>query len=321
MSNLTTITTLSPQVLQSAASQLLSVKRPNLIHNLPADVYRMPARGGTTMRFRRYTKLPTAVVPLGPSGITPPPASLSNTDIDAQLSFYGQYIAVHEQVTLQNQEDVILESTMLLGLSLKETEDQLMRDALNSTLSSVNCVNGSNGLTPTNISYQDVSNITATLLGNDARTITESIQGEDRFGTGPVRNAFIALCHTDLTADLNNVANFIQQSNYPSQSGILPVEWGSVANLRFMVSSIGSITPNGAMDANNNPVNVYNIFVCGLESVGKVEMDEYSTSFVYIPPQIAGGPLALYSTMGWKMAQCPKVLNDQWIAKLCCTKA
>ena len=60
----------------------------------------MPRNGGTTFRMRRYNALPTATVPLGNSGITPPPVQLVALNIDAQMDFYGQYIVLNEQVTL-----------------------------------------------------------------------------------------------------------------------------------------------------------------------------------------------------------------------------
>lgn len=64
----------------------------------------MPRNGGRTLRMRRYNPLPTALVPLGNTGVTPPSTALTAVDIDAQIQFYGQYIQLNEQVTLQNQD-------------------------------------------------------------------------------------------------------------------------------------------------------------------------------------------------------------------------
>ncbi len=77
---------------------------PYMIHNIPADLKLMPRNGGTTLRMRRYNPLPTAVVPLGNSGIAPAPVTTTVVDIDAQISFYGQYLILNEQCTLQNQD-------------------------------------------------------------------------------------------------------------------------------------------------------------------------------------------------------------------------
>jgi len=59
---------------------------------------RLPAKGGRTLRMARYDRLPTAPVPLGPSGATPPATPLVRMDIDATMSFYGLYVAVNQQV-------------------------------------------------------------------------------------------------------------------------------------------------------------------------------------------------------------------------------
>jgi N4-gp56 family major capsid protein len=79
------------------------------------------------------------------SGITPPAQNLTAVDIDAKISFYGTYIQLNEQVTLQNQDPVLNEAAARLGVSLRQTEDQLTRDMLASTASAINCVGGVNG--------------------------------------------------------------------------------------------------------------------------------------------------------------------------------
>jgi len=68
--------------------------------------------------MRRYNPLNTAMVPLGNSGVNPPAQSLTAIDIDAQISFYGTYVALNEQVTLQNQDPVLNECSARLGVSL-----------------------------------------------------------------------------------------------------------------------------------------------------------------------------------------------------------
>lgn len=75
-----------------------------MIHNLAATKKYMPKNGGNTLRMRRYNPLQTATVPLGNSGIEPPAQLLSSIDIDARVNFYGTYIYLNEQVTLQNQD-------------------------------------------------------------------------------------------------------------------------------------------------------------------------------------------------------------------------
>lgn len=64
----------------------------------------------------------------------------------------------------------------------------MTRDMLASTASFINCVGGTNGDNPTNLTRSDVDDVTKTLLGNNAYTILDNIEGEDRFGTAPCMN-------------------------------------------------------------------------------------------------------------------------------------
>jgi len=101
---ITTTTTLPSPVQQSFSYKLLSVPVPNMIHKIPAVLKKMPRNGGNTLRMRRYNPLATALVPLGNTGVTPPAQMLTAVDIDARISFYGTYVILNEQVTLQNQD-------------------------------------------------------------------------------------------------------------------------------------------------------------------------------------------------------------------------
>ena len=100
----TTTSTLPAPVQESFSMRLLAVPTPNMIHAIPATRKLMPRNGGRTLRMRRYNALPAAVVPLGNSGLTPPSTDLSAVDIDATISWYGQYVRINEQVTLTNQD-------------------------------------------------------------------------------------------------------------------------------------------------------------------------------------------------------------------------
>ena len=116
-----------------------------MIHKLPAVLYNMPRNGGTTLRMRRYNPLNTALVPLGNTGVTPPAQTLTAINIDATMSFYGTYVYLNEQVTLQNQDPVLNEAANRLGVSLRQTEDELMRNYMASTASFINCTGGVDG--------------------------------------------------------------------------------------------------------------------------------------------------------------------------------
>lgn len=312
----TTTSSLPAPVQQSFSYKLLSVPTPYLIHKIPAMLKQMPRNGGKILRMRRYNALPTATVPLGNSGVYPPATQLSAVDIDAEMSFYGQYVVLNEQVTLQNQDPVLNEAVQRLGVSLRQTEDELCRDMLAATASQVNCVGGVNGDNPTELTRSDVDEVVRTLMGADAYTIGSGIEGEDKYGTAPVRDAYFVMASTDLIGDLENVSGFISKIQYPNQDKTLRPEWGSIGNTRWLLSSIGSSSAAASLNGST----VYNCFVAGLDAYAAVEQDGYSAQFIYRPP-IYDGPLALNASVGYKFAEVPRITNDAWVVNLRCTLA
>ena len=211
---------------------------------------------------------------------------------------------------------VLNECAARLGVSLRQTEDQLTRDMLAATASFINCTGGVNGDNPTEITRSDVDTVVRALLFNNAYTIMDNIEGEDKFGTAPVRDAYFALCSTQLTGNLDNVAGFIHKNQYPSPMNALRSEWGAIGNLRFLVSSIGSVLTAGS----SLGADVYNIFCVGMEAYACIEQDGYSASFIYRPP-IYDGPLALNASVGYKFAEVPRITNDLWVINLRATLA
>ena len=187
---------------------------------------------------------------------------------------------------------------------------------LAATAAFINCTGGVNGDVPTEITRTDVDTVVRALLNNNAYTIMDNIEGEDKFGTAPVRDAYFALCSTNLTGNLDNVAGFTQKNQYPAPMNALRSEWGAIGNLRFLISSIGSTSLN----ASSLGATVYNIFCVGMEAYACIEQDGYSASFIYRPP-IYDGPLALNASVGYKFAEVPRITNDLWVINLRATLA
>jgi len=267
-----------------------------------------PAHSGEIFRMRRPNRLGTSPVPLGNSGTVIPSKTATIINIDSKMDFYAAWVYVNEQTTLFAQDPIITMYSELLGMDLRETEDMLTRDMLASTASAINCTHGTNGDLATNITRSDIDLIYRTLQANNAKTISQMIDGADKYGTGPIRNCYMAMCHTDLTPDLQIVYGFRPTAEYPAQSGIGQSEFGSVGNVRFWTSSAGSVIPN----ASANGENVYNIFVTGIEAYGVVDQENYPEQFRFSSKEL-NPPLMLNATAAYVTAMVPRILNDAWI--------
>ena len=186
-----------------------------------------------------------------------------------------------------------------------------MRDLYASSVSYINAVGGTNGDQPSEISRNDVNNIERILLGNDARTMLEVIEAEDRFGTSPTRDSFIALCSTDITPDLQNVQGVVLKNAYPAQEGLRPEEYCQVSRFRFFVSSKAAKIPGASLLGNT----VYTIPMYGLEAAAKVEQNNYTAILGYRPPYVVSS-VAQNSQLYAKFAIARAITNQNWISGL-----
>lgn len=310
-----TTSSISAPVLKTLATRMLSIENPDLIHNIGAMRERMPMHGGRTMVFRRPVKLAPALVPLGNTGATPPSSTVQVVDIEATPSFYGSWTEINEQLVIQNQDKPLNYHTQLLGLQLRETEDQLTKNMMMSSAAFVNCVGGVNGDIPSEITVSDADSVVRALLGASAKRMLDGIDGANKFGTAPIKNSYLALAHTDISGDLQSTPGFKHVSEYPSQQNIPIAEWGQLSSLRFMLSPVGAVT-NGSSALGNA---VYDVFCMGMESIGIVDQDGFYAQMLYTPPSIAGGPLHQNATLAWKTSFVSTILHESWIIRMRCT--
>lgn len=306
-----TRTTLPPEIALQMAEKMLSTPQARLVHKIAMNEVPMEANNGDIMRASRYNRLETVPVPVSPAMLNPPPQDLTRVDIDAKLEYYATYIPITKQVTLTNQDPVLNNAALRLGQSLRETEDQLIRDMLDSTLGAVNAVNGTNGDNPTNLTREDVNDIIATLQNADGEFVTEMIEAEDKIGTGPIRDAYIAMGHSRLIGQLENVDGFLPKNQYPNQGSVLTSEWGSISNARYFLSSRGSVTESSSSLGND----VYNIFYAAQESYSGVYLEAGWAKYIYHGTGHGDDPCELRQTAGFSFPYATTITNDAWIIK------
>lgn len=142
------------------------------------------------------------------------------------------------------------------------------------------------------------------------------INGEDRFGTGPIRASYIMLSSTELQSDFDSLTGqgVYNNWNYPSNVSAIPTEWGSVYNIRILTSSEAPVARNAS--ASNN--DVYYNMVVGKQAITHVNQDGYSMNLIYRDPYYSG-MLAQNATLAVKFAQAQALTQDTAIRNLACT--
>lgn len=310
-SGIANINNLAPEVPVQALEDFLSTPMFNLIHSFGVDLYHAEAYLGKTTRMSRFERLSTDGGQLDGSGIDPAAEVPVRSDIDARMEIYAKAIVVNEQIILWENPKTYSKFTALLGQWMREKEDLLMRDLYASSVTYVNCIGGLNSDSPTSLSRADFNNIETILLNNDARTMLESIDAENKFSTGPTRDAFICLANTALTQDLQNVQGVLLKNAYPSQEGLRPEEYCSISRFRVFVSSKAA----KKVGASELGATVYTLPMFGLEAAAKIEQNQY-TAVIGSRPSWVVSNVAQNSGLYARFAIARAITNQNWISGL-----
>lgn len=306
------ISTLPPQIQQRYNAKLLSTPERNNIHNLFAVPVELPDNQGFIDRQSRYDRLDRFPVPLDDAQLNPPSQLLNRVDVDCRVRVYATYIVLTRQVTITNEDPILNSAAARLGQSMRETQDILQRDNLESSASIVNSVGGANGDLPSEMAVSDVDDIVAVLQGNDGEYITSMIGGKDKIGTSPIGDSYGGLSHTRMIPVLNNMTGFVRKYQYPNIDRTLESEWGGINNIRFFVSSQGSISTAASLLGND----VANNFITAKEGYKLVWQAGGKAKFIYLPPGHNNDPCMLRSTAGATFYQGQCITQDLWVQNL-----
>lgn len=186
-----------------------------------------------------------------------------------------------------------------LGQALRETQDVLVRDQLESSASVINCVGGSNGDLPTEMALSDADGVVTTLQNNSGEYITNIVEATRNISTSPIGDSYGCMLTTRMIPVLNGIQGFVRKFQYSRIDETLQVEWGGVNNVRFFVSEQGSVTPNASLLGND----IANCFVSAKEGYKVVWQAGGKARFIYLPPGYNNDPCMLRHTAGCSFYQ------------------
>jgi len=272
----------------------------------------LPDNQGFIDRQSRYDRLDLFPVPLDDSQVNPPAQQLNRVDVDCRVRVYATYIVLTRQVTITNEDPVLNSAAARLGQALRETQDALVRDQLESSASVINCVGGTDGDLPTEMAISDVDDVVTVLQNNSGEYITSIVEADLKFGTSPIGDSYGCMLTTRMIPVLNNIAGFVRKFAYPHIDKTLAAEWGGVDNVRFFISEQGSVTPSASLLGND----IANCFVAAKESYKVVWQAGGKARFIYLPPGYNNDPCMLRHTAGCSFYQGQCITNDLWIQNL-----
>jgi len=294
---------------------LLERATPELLHDKWGQRRNLPKNQSDSIKFRRWNALPTAMTPLT-EGVTPAGSAMSVTDMTATVLQYGDFTILTDKVSLVVEDNVIKETTDVLGEQGGETIDEVIRDIIvagtsvfyaNDVAARVNVAD--------KIAISDIKAAVKYLKGQNAKKFTETIVGTTRVGTVPVKASFIGICHTDTSDTLEDLDGFKSYEEYASQTLVDMAEVGTAKGVRFVETTKAKVfTGEGAASAD-----VYATLIFGKNAYGVVSLRGQKNIQTIVKPLGSSGtadPLNQRASVGWQVWITAKILQDAWITRI-----
>lgn len=288
----------------------------------------IPQNQGQRIRFTRWGRLSPATTPLI-EGVTPKGSKLTQTDIVADLHQYGDWVPITDQVRLTAIDPVLTEAVAQLGYQEGETLDILSRDSL-MTGSNAIYAGGqpSRNAVGAKISIADIRKAVRTLKASLAKPVMRQVNATVKYGTSPIRPAYIGICHVYAEQDIEELPGFVPVEKYAAQSDVMEGEFGSVCGVRFIATTqvaelagAGAAAVGTGVMTDGGKVNVFATFIFGEDAYGEVPLSGQSSAVIVKAPSQndstnTGDPLNQRSSAGWKAMYAFKILNDLWIVRV-----
>jgi N4-gp56 family major capsid protein len=293
---------------------LLDRAVPAFVHTRFAQVRDIPRNSGTNViKFRVYGNL-TANTTALTEGVTPAGTALSVTDVTATALQYGDYVTLTDKVEMETYDPILTETAEILGDQAGDSIDQLMRTVLaaGTSIQYASTAAANTDITAAMVlDRNEVKEAVRTLRGNNAKPVTSMIDPSTGYNTVPVGKSFIGICSEDTAYDLDDATGWIPVEKYPNKSTVMEDEIGSLANVRFIMSSNAYVNTG----AGAGSVDVHYTLIFGQNAYAMTRISGETLKNIVKPLGSAGtaDPLNQRSTSGWKLTFVGKILNQNFL--------
>ncbi len=326
---MTVYSDITPRTNAYADAKLLTRAQYNNILGQFGQVRVMPKRKTKTIIFRRYDKIDSTPVTIT-EGVTPTGKTLANTDVTATVAQYGDYVVITDVIMDTHEDPVLNETIDICAEQAAEMLDKIRAGVLKAGTNKMY----SNGSARTDVntypSRATFRTAIRTLKAQHAKPLRELVQAGIKVSTKPIPPSYVAVCHSDLQPDLEQMEGWIPIEQYSSQQGMIEGEIGSVGEIRFVVDNnltawadgggayagagYSTITTTGASS------DVYPILIFGKDAYGIVPLagKESVETIIRNPKADSNDPLAQRGSVGWKTWTAAVILNDLWMLRVEC---
>lgn len=315
---------ISPRTAAFAAAGMLKRALPLLVTERWGQAKPLPQKSSKTMKFRRYENLTRSTAPLA-EGVTPHGQKLTYTDVVSTLEQFGDLVSITDVVEDTHEDNVLKEATDLCGEQAAEILE-MVRIAVLKAGTNVLYANGS-ARTDVNTFFSrgQLRKVVRALKNQKAKYFTQTVKATPNYATEPVAPCFVGLGHTDLEADLRNLAGFVPVEKYSDSEKAFEGEVGKVENVRFILTPLftawadGGGTAGSMITTSASAADVYPVIILAPDAWGFVPLKGKNsvTPMVLNPGKPSkSDPLGQRGYVGWKTYHTAVILNDNFMYRI-----
>lgn len=331
--------------LASPAQRIGKLKGEILAHSIPVEVLgitglqrQISKNKGKTVSMRRYrpygalatnenTKnrpIVDATAHALAEGVAPTADTLVPDDVEVSLTQYGCLYQLTDQASDLYEDDVPAEMKKQCGERVGLIREMVRYGVVKAGTNVFYSGGTTRGTVDEKLTLKVLRKASRTLQANHAKRITGILAPSINIGTMPVEAAYLVFCHTDVEADVRDLAGFVHVSEYGQRKVVNENEIGAVENFRFITSpELAPYTDSGALTgatglfSSGTKVDVYPVIICGEEAWGQVALrGDNALDPTWIPPgeKSKSDPLGQRGFVGAKFYFASKILNEGWLA-------
>ena len=215
--------------------QLLESAKTRFVHAKFGQLRPIPLHSGKRVQFRRWNLFDPDTAGLAlVEGVTPAGQSLSQTEVEAEVSQYGAYVEISDLVDMAGYDQVIADSAELLGEQLGTVVEWVTRDAM----CAGNNVQRPGGKTARS-SIEAADKLTVSEIRRAVRTLKRAKARP--FCENGRKPHFVCICSPEATYDLQNDTLWQDVSKYANAEQIYSGEIGRLFGVVFVESTEAKI--------------------------------------------------------------------------------
>lgn len=301
---------LSDEMKTFYSNHLIDIASPLLVHDQFGQKHPIPRNGGKTIEFRKFSPLAKSLTPLT-EGVTPDGQALNVTAITATVQQYGGWVQVTDMLQLTAIDNIIVETTTLIGDQAGRTLDTITREVLNAG---------------TNVQYGDGTSKTsrAALTATDKLTVSAVFRAARTLKKNlakPINGSYVAIIHPDVSYDLMTSEQWIDIQKYMNAGNIYNGEIGKIGGVRFVESTEAKIFAKaGATGAGSgsDKYDVYSTLFFGADAYGVTEVTGGGLETIVKQLGSAGtaDPLNQRASVGWKATKVAEILVQEYMLRV-----